>query len=131
MKKIKFGSVEILGYIGMAIWLAVIFLRNYHLSSNSVYIFILCVLPNWGAAWVATSFGNWIVQFLLKIEVTIKKYMFICIGVFALALTSEIIHDLFLNSPFDLYDMIVTAIAQLLMFFIPIMVKDQRFEGYM
>jgi len=46
MKKIRVGSIETLGYIGIIIWVAVIFLREYNLSDNSVYLFFLGILPN-------------------------------------------------------------------------------------
>lgn len=41
MKKIRIGSIEILGYIGIIIWVAVFFLREYNLPANSVYLFFL------------------------------------------------------------------------------------------
>lgn len=130
MKKVTIGSVEVLGYIGMVIWVAVIFLRKYSWLDNSVYLFLLGILPNLGAAWVMTMFGKWIVISSGKRNFTVKVHLFICIGVFVLALGSEIIHDLFLKSPFDLYDILITIIAQIFMFFIPILTKDKYFSRY-
>lgn len=130
MKKIKFGSVEILGYIGIIIWVAVTVLRGYSLSDNDIYLFFLGTLPNLGAAWVATMFGKWMMVFVLKKKITVNIHLCLCVGVFALALASEIVHDLFLHSPFDIYDIIITAIAQLVMFSIPILTKDKHFSDY-
>lgn len=130
MKKIKIGSVEVLAYIGTFIWVMVMFLRGSNLSFNNVSLLLLGILPNLGAAWLATLFGKWIVIYILKQDITIKMHLFICIGVFVLAFASEIMHDLFLNSPFDIYDVIITAIAQLAMFFVPILTKDKYFSNY-
>lgn len=66
--------------------------------------------------------------------------MFLCMVVFIFELISELIHDMFLVSPFDLYDIVITMVAQLSIFFIPIMVwlmtpkpiiiKDKYFSDY-
>ena len=130
MKKLRIGSIEILGYIGIIIWVTVNILREYNLSDNSVYLFFLGMLPNLGAAWVAAMFGKWIVIFVWKRSLTVKIHLFICMGIFALAIGSEIVHDLFLNSPFDTYDILITIIAQIFIFFIPILTKDKYFSNY-
>ncbi|MFV0363902.1 MAG: hypothetical protein ACK5LL_12575 [Suipraeoptans sp.] len=124
MKKIRMGVVEIMGYIGMFLWLATLFLRNINLSANTGYQFVLGVLPNIGAAWVMTMFGKWIIIFGFKQSFTVKKHIILCVGIVLMALVSEFIHDLFLNSPFDPYDMVVTIVAQCLMVFLPVCTKD-------
>ena len=130
MNKIKFGSIEILGYIGGLIWIAVILLRELSLSNNSIYKFFLGILPNLGAAWVMTMFGKWILLFVFKQDYSIKKHCMICFGIVIFAFASELIHDSFLNSPFDIYDMMITIIAQLIVFFVPIVTKDKCFKNY-
>ena len=130
MKKIKFGTVEILGYIGMLIWGAVTLLRGSHLSDNSVYLFFRGILPNLGAAWVMTLFGKWMILFLFKRNYTVKIHSILCLGLSSLALASEFIHDAFLGSPFDFYDILITVVALLVVFFLPILTKDKYFKGY-
>ena len=130
MKKIKFGSIEVLGYIGGAIWVAVILLRGISFSDNSLYLLLVGILPNLGAAWVMTMFGKWIVLFVCKQDYSIKKHCIVCLGVIVLAFASELIHDSLLNSPFDIYDIVITVIAQLTMFLIPIVTKDKYFKNY-
>ena len=122
--------MEILGYVGILIWVAVTLLRNSHLSNNAIYLFFIGILPNLGAAWTVTMFSKWIIIFLLKQKYTVKKHCILCFGITFLALGSEIIHDLFLNSSFDFYDMLITVIAQLIMFFLPILIKDKYFKNY-
>ena len=130
MKKIRIGSIEILGYIGIIIWVAVVFLRDNNVSDNNVYLFFLGILPNLGATWAATMFAKWVVIFGWKRNLTVKKHFIICAGIFALAFGSEMIHSLFLSSPFDIYDILITIIAQIVIFFIPILTKDRYFSDY-
>lgn len=130
MKQIKFGTVEILGYIGGIVWVAVIFLRGKLLPLNEIAIFLLGILPNLGAAWSITMITKWIVLFILKRDVTIKIHTVICVSIFILAVVSEVIHDLFLNAPFDAYDIMLTTIAQAIIFFIPVLTKDKYFANY-
>lgn len=124
MKKVKMGSVEILGYIGAIIWAAVVLLRGFPLSYHSTYLLLIGILPNLGAAWVLTMFAKWIVLFKLKCNITIKLHLFICTGISVLAFASEIVHDLFLGSPFDINDIIITVIAQIVIFLTPIIIKE-------
>jgi len=130
MKRIKIGVVEILGYIGIIIWVAIIFLREYNLSDNRVYLFFIGILPNLAAAWGTTMFAKWIVIFVCKRSITVKIHLLLCMGIIAFAFGSEIVHDLFLSSPFDVYDMIITFIAQIIMFLTPILTKDKYFSNY-
>ena len=130
MKKIKFGIIEILGYIGLIVWLAVNQLRSIYLSDNATYIFLLGILPNLGAAWAMTMFGKWLILLALKQSYSIKKHRLLCFGILGLGLASEIIHDLFLNSPFDIYDMLITVVAQGGMYCLPVRFKDMDFDGH-
>ena len=130
MKKIKFGSIEILGYMGGLIWVAVILLRGISFFNNSIYLFLIGILPNLGAAWVITMFSKWIILFMCKHNYSIKIHCIICFGVIIFAFVSELIHDSFLKSPFDICDIVITIIAQLTIFFIPIVTKDKYFKNY-
>ena len=130
MRKIKFGSMELLGYTGMLLWMAVLLLRSRNLSDNTVYLFLLGILPNLAAAWTMTMFGKWFILFVCKQRYTVKKHYILCLGIMILALLSEWIHDVFLNSPVDFYDILITLIAQLVLLFLPMLIKDKYFEGY-
>lgn len=127
-KKFKFGTVEILGYIGIIIWITVFFLREARLSENDHYVFLLGVLPNLGAAWCMTMFIKWGCTLIMKWKYSIKKHVVICSIILFLAFGSEIVHDLLLSSPFDIYDMLITVVAQISIIFIPILFKDKCFE---
>lgn len=130
MRKIKLGSVEILGFIGAIIWIIVILLRDYHLSNNSTYLFIIGVLPNLGSVWLAIMLGKWGVLFILKKKITVKIHLILCLGLFVLVFISEIMYDLFSNRIFDTNDIIITFVGLIVMFFIPIITKDKYFSDY-
>lgn len=120
MKKIEYGLTEYLGIAGSFIWVIVIMLRGLNLSNNSIYNFILGILPNLGAAWIFTLLFKWLIIYVFKKQYNIKTHAMVCVSIFVLALISEIIHHYFLNSPFDIFDMVITIIAQGIIFFIPI-----------
>ena len=130
MKKLKFGSIEILGCIGVIVWVAVIILRVSPLPNNSVILFLIGILPNLGAAWATTMFGKWIIVFVCKQNYSIKKHCILCAGIFAISLVSEFINDLFFASPFDFNDILVTIAAQFVIFLSPIVFKDKYFKNY-
>jgi len=129
MKKPKFGSIEALGIAGMAIWTAVILLRKLNLSENAFYIFTLGILPNLGAAWAMTMFGKWAIELVLRRKYTLQKHLVLCLVIIVLAMGSESIHDSFLNSPYDRYDILLTTVAQLIMLSLPIALKDKAFAA--
>ena len=128
MKSNRFGCIEFLGCLGILIWFLVVLQRNTHFQIDTSLVFFMGLLPNLGAAWCVTLLGKWIVIFGCKKDYSIFKHGFICIIIVACSLISEISYDLFFASPFDYYDILVTIIAQLLMFFIPIIMKDKSFK---
>ena len=130
MKKIKFGSIEILGYLGGLLWVAAILLRQMEINGETAYLLILGSLPNLGAAWVSGMFFKWLVLFGLKKPYTMKFHGAVCSGVLLLALLSEFIHDGFLNAPFDVQDIWVTIGALMVFYLAPVVTKDKYFAGY-
>ncbi len=128
MNKIRLGNIEIFGILGMVIWGAVVLLRESSFSGNGTYIFFRGILPNLGAAWAATMFGAWLIQYICKRKYTIKRHVLACLSVLALAIISEVIHHFFLNSPFDIHDILTTILAQTLILIIPIAIKDKVFD---
>jgi len=130
MKKIKFGSIEILGCTGGLVWLAIVLLRRLPPSESSIYLLFLGILPNLGVAWTAAMLGKWNIIFVCEQIYTIKKHLILCLTIFALAILSEFIYDSFFNSPLDFNDILITSTAQLIMFFAPIALKDKQFKNY-
>ena len=70
-------------------------------------------MPNISATW----FFIWMAEFTLnikKLNFTIKRAIFSSSIIFILALVSEIIHDMYLESPFDINDIIATILSIIL-----------------
>lgn len=107
MKKHTITSV--FGIIGILSWTITIFLRETSIDNTSIN-FLLGVMPNLSATWAFIWLGEIIVNkknidFNLKIASAISGLILL------LAIISEVIHDLFLNSSFDIYDLISTLIS--------------------
>jgi len=130
MRKIKFGSVELLGFIGILVWVCVTYIRTNDSVFNPVFSFVIGILPNLGAAWTMTMFGKWTVLIAMNRRYSLKKHAAFCIGVLAAAVLSEYLYDVFLQNPFDIYDILLTVIAQLIMFILPVLTKDKYLESY-
>lgn len=110
-------TTKTLGVIGAILWAATIILRETTLNSIGILNFILGIAPNFGAAWLFAFLIENIYSSLLKRRYTIKAAAATSMAIWILSLGSEIIHDLFLNSPFDINDIIATSFA-LIIFFI-------------
>ena len=101
------------GLIGILTWCLTLFLRGTNISTMQVPNFILGIMPNISAAW----FFIWICELIYtrtKREYTFKVATISTFIIFTLGLASEIYHAMFLNSPFDLYDIIATICAGIL-----------------
>ena len=100
------------GIIGIITWSITIFLREQSIN-NSIINFILGIMPNISATW----FFIWMDEFTLnikKLNFTIKRAIFSSSIIFILALVSDIIHDIYLESPFDINDIIATILSIIL-----------------
>ena len=108
MKKITITLV--FGLIGVILWNVTNILRTTSLINIDILRFILGIMPNIAACWVFIWVGELIIT---KIN---NNYNLIFASVvsgivFLLAIISEFIHDKFLNSPFDINDIIATILA--------------------
>lgn len=128
MKKFRVGSIEIFGCIGLLMWLVVIALRFMQVSGGTVFTAVVGRLPNWGAAWIVTLLCKCGILFVCKRKYTITLHACICLGIFLIAVISEIFFY-FCGRSFDVYDLLATVAAQVIMFFTPIITKDACFVG--
>lgn len=99
-------TIRIFGVIGIILWSGTVILRGTTFSDMSTYNFILGITPNIGAAWFVLYLYT-----LFKIKCTIKDIFIVSVVIWIISLCSEIIHDMFFNSIFDLNDIIATSIA--------------------
>ena len=108
MKKLTITSV--FGIIGILSWTLTILLRETTVNGVETVNFILGIMPNVSATWFFIWIGEIIVN-RLKNSFTLKISVIASGLIFLFAIISEIAHDLFLNSTFDMYDIIGTISA--------------------
>ena len=106
----KITTTYIMGIIGVVTWGSTVLLRGMPLSNINIIGFILGVMPNISATWLFIWIAEFICEKLSKVF-TFKISIISCGAILILAFISEIVHDLFLNSPFDINDMIATICA--------------------
>ena len=106
----KYTITHIFGIIGVLFWSGTVLLREMLLSDSGVINFILGIMPNISASWVFIWIGEKLINKVNR-DFTFKTASIISGVIFLLALISEIIHEMFLNSPFDVNDIIATILA--------------------
>ena len=106
----KYTITHIFGIIGVLFWSGTVLLREMLLSDSGVINFILGIMPNISASWVFMWIGEKLINKVNR-DFTFKTASIISGVIFLLALISEIIHEMFLNSPFDVNDIIATIVA--------------------
>ena len=124
----KFTTTYIIGVIGIVTWALTIFLRGTQLSTVNSIAFILGVMPNISATWVFIWVAEFICEKASKVF-TVKISIMSCGAILILAFISEIVHDLFLNSSFDINDMLATICA-IAIYLIVIKVTTSKVVNY-
>ncbi len=100
----KYTVTSVFGIIGIISWAITILLRETYLVNIEIINFKLGVMPNVGAAW----FFIWIVEIIyeeIKRDFTFKVSIKVSGIIFLIAVLSEVVHDMFLNSTFDIFDL--------------------------
>ena len=106
----KYTITYVFGIIGALSWSGTVLLREMLLSDSSVLNFILGIMPNISASWFFIWIGEKLIN-KVKRDFTFKVASIVSGVIFLFALISEIIHEMFLNSPFDANDIIATIVA--------------------
>ena len=109
----KYTITYVFGIIGALSRSGTILLRELLLSNMSTVNFILGIMPNISASWVFLWLGEKLMNKANR-KFTFKAASVVAGVIFLFALISEIIHDMFLNSPFDVKDIIATIVAIIL-----------------
>ena len=110
-KKKRITLIDVLGLIGALLWPLTIFLRGTVLMQNGSISFLLGIAPNFSVGLLLPMFTVIYYPIIFKKDITFRKFILILIAIFLLLFVSEVVHDKFLNSRFDFYDMISSLIA--------------------
>lgn len=119
MKKSKVSNAffyKLIALSGGFLWVLTIPLREMVTNNNNLITFILGVLPNFGVA-IFTPFIIIVVMFERKIyDKNLLKKVFnsMLFITMIILLTSEIIHEVYMNSLFDINDILVSLLALVL-----------------
>lgn len=133
--KYRMLIIEWMGMIGLLFWGVVVLLRKMNIfdtSSLNAISLIIWTAPNFGGAWlkqfVAPAFSE---KSLIKTSFTKKTYLNVCLLVCVIAFILEILNPYLLGgtSGFDIYDVMATVIAELLIFILPVLFASDLFES--
>ena len=108
----------VLAFAGALIWSITIFLRGTAVVDYYIIKQILWVAPNIGAVWMGIGFTFMLYPYIFKKEFNTKNIYFLIGIILLLLLVSEIIHHFFLESPFDIWDMIASLLASIVIILI-------------
>lgn len=109
---------SILAVAGVIMWSAVIFLRETPLMDNAVLRRILWVAPNFGVVWACVGFIFMLFPLIFKREFDPKHTLHLVGGILTLLILSEVVYNVFLDSPFDVWDMAASAVASIVVIMI-------------
>jgi len=99
--------------IGIFIWTATHFFRGTSLMDYEVVKQILWRTPNFAAVWVGVGLTYITFPLISKKEFD-PKHTYLLVGVImVLLIILEIVHHIFLESPFDIWDIVASVIASL------------------
>lgn len=117
---------NVLGLIGLAMWSMAVILRETAIINYDIARLILGVMPNFGVVWGLVFFTMLFSVKGLKRDFDSKSIYLTLLIIMILLLLSEIIHAKFLNSPFDIWDMISSAIASIIIIIVNVLRGAKR-----
>ena len=118
-------TYSILMLAGALAWAATRILRNTHLMDNAILQRLLWVAPNFCAVWVGVGLTFLLYPRIFKNEFDAKHTVPLVGGLFGVILLSEIIHHVFLDSAFDIWDMVASAVASVIVLLVHALHKDK------
>lgn len=115
---------QILGLVGVVIWLVAIAARELGLDLPAVLSFAVGVAPNFGVVWLLMGLYESYGPIIIKRESTRKGRYIAAAVVIALLVLSEIIHMVFLGAGFDVGDLLASVVAM-----VPLLIMNQAKRG--
>ena len=106
----KYTVTSVFGMIGAFSWSGTVLLRETIVNDINIFNDILGIMPNISACWVFIWIGEKLVN-KTNNSFTFKLASIISAVIFLLAIASEIVHEMFLSSSFDVNDIIATVLA--------------------
>lgn len=133
--KIRLSSIEILGFVGLFICILTNAIRNFEIIDNTQFN-LFWFAPNFGGAWFTTALIKQLFnpvatdKSVFFIDFNIKHYSIICLSVIILSILNEFALPLNTSGSFDIIDIFATIIAQIIIFIVPIIIKDKCLSNF-
>lgn len=102
---------DVVGLLGVSLWVLTIFLRETPAIDNPNLQFWLGIAPNFGVGLLLPMLLVNFYPVLFKKDLRYTQLLYGLGLIFAALLMSEIVHALFLNSGFDVFDLLVSLLA--------------------
>jgi hypothetical protein len=106
---------NVLGLLGVILWVSVIFLRETPVVHNPSINFWLGIAPNFGVALLLPMLLANYYLVVFKRALTHRLFLYGLAIIFAALFLSEVVHDIFLNSRFDVWDLVASLVALIIM----------------
>lgn len=104
-------ALNIMGLLGVSLWVLTIFLRETSVINNPAFHFWLGIAPNFGVGLLLPMLLVQYYSATFKKTLTYKQFLVGLAVIFAALFMSEVVHALFLNSGFDIFDLLASLVA--------------------
>lgn len=111
MKKKDLSIFNMLGLLGSALWTLTIFLREAEIAPGGTVSFLMGVAPNFSVGLLIPALIIIGYPSVFKRNLSLRPFILLLMGSYAIIFASEVIHDVFLGSTFDVLDMAATLIG--------------------
>ena len=115
VKKNRLIMINFIGLFGVFLWVFTIFLRETSLVQDSRINFLLGITPNFGVALLIPMLLINYFPIVFKKAITHRNFLCGMGIIFTTLFFSEVVHDLFLNSPLDIWDLVASSVAIIIM----------------
>jgi hypothetical protein len=106
---------NILGLLGILLWALTIFLRETPVAHHPGINFWLGIAPNFGVALLLPMLLVNYYPVVFKKALTRQFFLYGLVIMLTVLFLSEVVHDIFLNSRFDVWDMVASLVALMIM----------------
>jgi hypothetical protein len=112
---ISIAVIHFLGLSGVILWVALIFLREMPIVHHPSANIWLGIAPNFGVALLLPMLLANYYPVVFKRRFTRQIFLDGLAVIFTVLLLSEVVHDIFLNSGFDIWDLAASLVALVIM----------------
>lgn len=109
------NPVNLLGLFGVLLWVLTIFLRETPAVHNPGFHLWLGIAPNFGAALLLPALLNIYYPVVFKRALTRQHFLEGLGIIFTGLVVSEVVHEIFLGSRFDLWDLAASLVGLMIM----------------